>query len=215
MKKILSLLVISLFVMSGLVLADTSGAVSGNNSYTYENVTILGSAMGGIGQTPPIEAIRVTVGSEDDSIAVGDVMAWSIQPQITDGNALGLFVEKCRRSVSEDTAINEAGHGPYAGVMITVAASNDTGGGGGWANATPTRPQSSLGFMAIRGFVDAAMDVGQSTQGRALVIVGGKSGQEGDFATYNNSGAKFISEDIGYLLEVPGSTDGLRKVWLR
>lgn len=209
MKKLLSLIIISLFVMSGLVFADSS--------WTYENVTILGPRMGSKGQTPPVEVIKVTIGSDDDAIVAGDVMAWSIQPQITDGNALGFFVEKMRKSSSEDLSISEAGHGPYAGVMITSATSNDQGGGGGFTNTNPQYPQSSIGYMAIRGFVDAYCDAGQCTQGDHLVCVGGKTGQEGDFATMRNSNMAqhVMSEDIGVLLEVPGSSDGLLKVWLR
>lgn len=208
MKKLLSLIVVSLFVMF-----FSSGLVFAASNYTYENVTILGSEMGGAGQTPPVEAIRVTVGSDDDSIAVGDVMAWSIQPQVTDTNALGFFVEKMRRALSEDTNVNEAGHGPYAGVMITTATSNDLGSGIGWTNANPTRPQSSMGFMAIRGYCDAQIDVSRATQGRRLFPV---DIPEGTFMTANNSTDKnHLSEDIGFLLEVVASADGLHKVWLR
>ena len=205
MRKILFFALASLLIC-GFAIADSN--------YTYENVTILGSNMGPKGQTPPVEIIRITVGSEDDSIAVGDVMTWSIQPQITDGNALGFFVEKSRKCLSEDASTSEAGHGPYAGVMVTTATSGDTGGGGGWDNAYPTRPQSSLGFMAIRGYCDAKIDVSRATRGERLFAV---DSPEGYFMTANNAtdATNAISEDIGYLLEAVASADGLHKVWLR
>jgi len=205
LKKILSLAIISLFIMTGLVLADSSWA--------YENVTILGPRMGPKGQTPPVEVIKVTVGSEDDAIAVGDVVTWRIEPEITDGNALGFAVEKCRRGSSEATSTSEAGHGPYAGVMVTTATSNDQGGGGGWTNANPLTPDSSIGYMALRGFVDAKIDDSEATLGEHLVLNGHRTA--GSFVTEDNvKTGRGMSEDIGYLMEDTDS-DGLMKVWLR
>jgi hypothetical protein len=215
MRKLLSLIIISLFVMSGLVFASSE--------WTYENVTILGPRMGPKGQTPPVEVIKVTVGSEDDSIAVGDVMAWFVEAGATDGNALGFAVAKIRRGCSEDVSnYQNEGFGPYAGVMITVATSNDQGGGGGWTNANPLNPASSIGYMAIRGFCDAKVDTSQATVSDHLVVGGHKStaggAGPGYFMTLNNitgvSSEKGFSEDIGVLLEDTG-TDGLMKVWLR
>lgn len=220
MKKLLSLIIISLLVMGGSVFASTS--------YTYENVSILGPNMGEDGQTPPVEIIMITVASDDDAIIVGNVMAWMIEPQITDGNALGVAVNKMRRSMSEDVAINVEGKGPYAGVMVTTATSNDQGATTVWGNSNPMSNSDAIGFMAIRGYCDAFIDVSRSTQGKPLVLHGnpaiGNGGTAGYFATRDGirkvTNAKVsndtgISIDIGILLEVPASSDGLHKVWLR
>lgn len=208
MKKLLSLIIISLLVMGGLVFADSN--------YSYENVTILGSNMGSVGKTPALEAIRITVGSYDPAIAVGDVMAWGIQPQYTDGNALGLMVEKCERDAAGTAMVtNIYGYGPYAGVMITAATSGDISlvSGKGWTNASPLRPTSALGFIAIRGFVDAKIDVSEAAIGEHLCMNGGTlAGSFGTWETIKATGQ--LSDDIGVLLEVKAA-DGLAKVWLR
>lgn len=211
MKKLLSLIIISLFVMSGLVFADSS--------WTYENVTILGPRMGAKGQTPPVEVIKVTVGSADDAMAVGDVMTWGIESHYTDGNALGFKVDKARRGSSEDPANCQTavGYGPYAGVMITIATSNDQGSGTTWSQSTPALNTEAIGYMAIRGFVDAKVDVSQATLSDKLVLAGHKNA--GYFCTLggvSGSGTSYsqLSEDIGYLME-KASSDGLMKVWLR
>jgi len=211
MKKLLSLIIVSLFVMflsGGLVFADSN--------YTYENVTILGSEMGGTGQTPPVEAIRVTIGSYDPAIAVGDVMAWGIQPQYTDGNALGIMVEKnARDEHSTALSVGTYGYGPYAGVMLTIVTSGDTSAvsGKGWANSNPLQPQHALGFMAIRGFVDAKIDVSHAALGEHLAMRGGTlAGSFGTWETIKSDGG--LSSDVGVLLELK-SADGLAKVWLR
>lgn len=206
------------------------GLAFAGSSHTYQNATILGGGMGGEGKTPAVEVIRVTIGSEDDTVSPGMVMAWGIEDQYTDGNALGLVVNICDRAMSEDMANNVAGKGPYAGVMITTCTSIDpnatTGEWGG--NSNPMSPSEGVGFMAIRGYVDAYMDVSRSSVGDLLVIHGNSAiasgGAAGYFATrgklkegttYPASYDVGVSHDIGVLLEAPGTTDGLRKVWLR
>ncbi len=120
MRKLLSLIIISLFVMGGLVFADSS--------YSVENVTIFGPNMGADGITPPVEIIKITVGSDDAALVVGDVMTWGIQPQYTDGNSLGLRVEKCTRDeMSTNVSTGTTGQGPFAGVMVTISDSVQQG----------------------------------------------------------------------------------------
>jgi len=191
-----------------------SGLVFAGSDYTYENVTILGSNMGGTGKVPPIEAIRVTVGSDDDSVAIGDVMTWGIEPQYTDGNALGVKVDRCKRNCSEDISNSYSGKGPYAGVMITTATSNDQGASTTWSNSNPMANRNSNAFMAIRGFVDAKLDGDLCSLGDVLFINGAKTAAS--FATGKNikHQKSYTSVDIGVCLETR-STDGLAKVWLR
>ncbi len=216
MKKLL-LILFACFFMASFAVADSN--------YTSENAVILGPNMGGEGITPPVEIIKVTVGSEDN-VTIGKVMTWNID-QSTDGEGLGFMVDICDRTMSESVGVTAKGDGPYAGVMVTTASfdvgSTNAGGAGGLTfDVTDVRGSNdAIGYMAIRGYVDADMDVSRSTQGDVLVIIGGFAGFEGEFGTslnitsINPGGFNALSTDIGILLEAAGSADGLRKVWLR
>ncbi len=223
MKKLLTVLFACLF-MAGLAFADSN--------YTSENAVILGPNMGGEGITPPVEIIKISVGSEDNAI-VGTVMTWNID-QSTDGQGLGFVVDICERSASTDISVNTAtdsrGYGPYAGVMVTTAsidvAQTNAGGTGGitFDVTDVTGYSSAQGYMAIRGYCDALMRDADSTLGENLVLVGASTNAGPGYfqttAAADGSGGcdvqslTSLSEDIGLLLEDPAA-NGLARVWLR
>ena len=211
MRKLL-LILFACFFMASFAVADSN--------YTSENAVNLGPNMGGEGITPPVEIVKVSVGSEDNVI-VGTVMAWNLD-QATDGSGLGFLVDLCRRDFSTDVGtVTSRGLGPYAGVMVTIAshdkANTDAGGPGGITfDATDVRGSGgAIGYMAIRGYVDALVKDAKVSLGEHLIIYGASN--IGFFATKTTgagTGTRSLSEDIGYLLEDP-SADGLARVWLR
>lgn len=202
MKKIISLLVISLFVMGGLVFADSD--------WTYENVQILGPRMGEKGYTPPVEIIKICTGSTDTA-AVGDVMVWDTAP--SDGSGLGYVVCISDRSSASGDVGGSRGKGPFAGVMVTVTSKESE-----WTYTGISGSDKTVGYMAVRGFCDAKVLTNWSTVGKRLVMLGAHSA--GYFGTIDQTTSDAtgntckLSEDIGYLLEHT-SSDGLMKVWLR
>lgn len=204
MKKLFSLIIVSLFVMASLAMADSS--------WDYENVVILGPRRGSVGITPPVEVIKVSTGS-DDSAEVGDVMVWDLAP--SDGSGLGYVVANCDRDAASGDIGGDRGKGPFAGVMITITSQETE-----WTTARGS--DETVGYMAIRGFCDAKVDPGQASLGYPLAVTA-----EGQFitidqtktngagaVTQDNTRCNDASEDIGYLMEY-SSTAQLMKVWLR
>ncbi len=217
MKKLL-LVLFACFFLAGFAVADSN--------YAYENAVIVGPNMGPEGITPPVEIIKVSVGSSDGAI-IGAVMTWNID-QSTDGEGLGYVVDLCTRMYSEDVGVTAHGKGPYAGVMVTTASidvSNTNAGGVGGVTFDVTDVSGysdAIGYMAIRGYVDALVlgATFASTAGEHLIMYANsvEGGTNGYFSTHEivtvTIQSHILSEDIGYLMEDTGS-DGLQKVWLR
>lgn len=201
-RKILSLVIVSLFVMGGL-------AFSASN-YESENVMIFGPTMGSGGITPPQMIVKCSLGSEDSG-AKGDVLVWDVtSKRIADGSGLGYVVRLC----DIDSAVGEVDgdmnlYTMFAGVLVTTTSKDSS-----WISAEASGPE--VGYMAIKGYVDAKIDTSEATLGRPLVLTGNTTvasfGTVGLAANPNVQGYR-LSEDIGILLE-DTETNGLMKVWL-
>lgn len=143
MRKILSLILVSLFIAGvGVSFAD---------SYAGKNYVDFSGRGGPTGVTPPTEVMRVRygrmggVGADSDGLKSGDVCCW-------DGiSADGLTISGC---IVEDAV-------SVAGILVEDIATSDstkvTGSGDNW------------GYIAIKGFVHAKIDTDKCTTGMRLI----------------------------------------------
>ena len=200
MRKIFILLV------AGLLLCGSAFAAS---NYESENVVIFGPNMGSDGITPPQMVVKVSLGS-DDSGEKGDVLVWDVTTsRISDGDGLGYVVRRCDINSASDEADGDMGqHTGFAGVLVTTTSKDSS-----WTNPDSDGPE--VGYMAVKGYVDAKIFIGGTTSavlGKPLVLMG--SNLVGSFGTLVKAGQR-LSQDIGILLEGPGTTSGaLKRVWL-
>jgi hypothetical protein len=188
-KLLLSFVVISLLVMSGLAFA-TVEIGSGDNA------VIVGPRMGPEGLTPLTECIKVSTGS-GTSASVGDVMVWDYS-----NAADGYHVARCSADDNDGTQF-------FAGVMLTSTSQDSA-----YSYSVPKANGPTVGYMAIRGLARAKVDSSTATAGMRLALNG--STLAASFTTYTTPAASVdgLSEDIGMLLEDVGG-DGVMRVWLK
>lgn len=203
MKKIL------FFLLAGLLVCGSAFAAS---NYESENVMIFGPNMGSAGISPPQMIVKCSLGS-DDSGSKGNVLVWDVSVnRISDGAGLGYVVRICdinHASDEQDATIGQ--YTGFAGVLVTTTSRDSA-----WTRADASGPE--VGYMAIKGYVDAKMVQRNPATilGRQLVLRGATLA--GAFGTVAESKAagdwRGLSEDIGILLETPASDGALARVWL-
>jgi len=188
-----------------------SGLAFAGSQYLNTNVDILGPNYGQIGQSPPVQIIRVSVGSEDN-VAIGTVMVWDLSNSVTDTDGgLAFRVRVCDINSASGDADGDTGQfTQFAGVMVTTASRDSS--------------DSEYGYMAIKGFCDASISYSDAKwKGRPLVMTGnniaGTLGTVDGHAPTARVEDASLSEDIGILLENVGTdpqtgVGQLRKVWL-
>ncbi len=190
MKK-LFLLALCLMIMSGVAYASSSIQSS-------DNAVILGPNMGPQGKTAPTLVVKCYVtdsailsshetpnGTTTKGGSVGDVLVWDLNKH--DGY--------CVKYLSTDAASSMGTVNNYvAGVLVTPV-SRDTA-----SLSTASGAGTNVGYMAVKGYTQAKIDVSQSNIGEALVPNGGTLSRS--FATHRAAGltTKDLSQDVGILL---------------
>lgn len=185
MKKILYVI-----LALALVFGAGYGYADSNSGPAYGNAIWVGGAGSDVKQ-PPMEYIRVRYGMcspNSPTLASGTVVSWDIS------SADGITVSAC-------IGVSSVGACPrVAGVMVTDMLTDD--------NTTFDKSDRSFGYMAVRGYCLACVDVSQATAGYTLVPTTATS-NPGNFGTNICDGTlqTIVSQDTGILLS-EGSADG-------
>jgi len=167
MRKIFTLLVISLFMMTSLAFAGPAQPAT-------DNYRIMNGSGGATGMTPPVEILLVRNGCEgadDTKLLSGDVVIWDTN------SADGFTVSRCHTNLDQT----------YAGVLVTDILTPDYSG----ATLNPGS-QSNWGYMAIWGYALAKTDSTGQSAGNGVVPNGATL--KGSFVCKADGG---ISSDRG------------------
>jgi hypothetical protein len=190
MRKILALVLVSLFAITSLSFAATD--------YASDNVDIFGKHMGATGTTPGTKIVKIRYGKAgdglfDDELASGTVVCWDTT------SADGYTISAC--TTSNDPA--------YAGVLVTTVKTADStivrGGG------------KNVGYMAVEGYCLIKCEA-NATAGQPIVVsgaIGGNATTIDKAQLVNANALPVVSRDVGVLLRAPATESGLAQAWLK